>query len=167
MGKIINRLLWFIGLVLLQIFIFNRIAWFGIATPFLYLYFILALDSDLSRNQLLLWSFAIGLVIDIFSNTFGIHAATATLTAFIRPMMLRLYFLRDENEFFRPSIGSMGTATFWHYALTCTALHCTILSLLEFFSLAQPLTLLLRIAACTLLTMVFVMAIELIRSRKL
>lgn len=167
MGKIISRLIWFFGLVVLQIFVLNRIQWFGVATPFLYIYLILTMDHSMSRNSLMLWAFAIGLVVDILSNTFGIHAAASTFIAFIRPVLIRLFFLRDENELFEPGIRVMGTGAFWHYALTCTVIHSSVVCLLQFFSLSHPLMLLTRILACTLLTMVFVMAIEFLRSRKL
>lgn len=167
MGKIISRLLWFVGLVLLQVFILNRILWFGVATPFLYLYFILTMEQSMSRNKLMLWAFAIGLTVDIFSNTFGIHAASATFVAFIRPVLLRVFFLRDENELFEPGIRTMGTARFWHFACTGTLIHHTIVCLLEFFSLSHPLMLLMRILASILFTMLFIMAVEFIRYRKL
>lgn len=39
MNKVISRVLWIIVLVFLQVFILNRIHWFGVATPFLYIYF--------------------------------------------------------------------------------------------------------------------------------
>ena len=41
----------FIILVLLQVSVFNRIALFGYATPFLFLYFILKLPTTLSAGQ--------------------------------------------------------------------------------------------------------------------
>lgn len=167
MGKIISRLIWLIGLVLLQVFVLNRIQWFGVATPYLYLYFILTMDHNMSRNNIMLWAFAIGLAVDILSNTFGIHAAAATLIAFIRPGLLRLFFIRDENEFFEPGIRVMGTGAFWHYALTCTVIHHSVVCMLEFFTFSHPIMLLVRILASALLTMMFIMAVEFIRYRKL
>lgn len=64
----------FIILVLLQVSVFNRIALFGYATPFLFLYFILKLPTTLSANWTMTLSFLMGLVIDIFSNTPGMYA---------------------------------------------------------------------------------------------
>lgn len=62
----IYRILWFVGLVLLQVLILNNIHLAGYATPFLYTYFILKFPSSVSRNELLLWAFFLGLIIDIF-----------------------------------------------------------------------------------------------------
>ena len=167
MSKIANRLLWFLGLVFLQVLILNRIRWFGVATPFLYIYFILTMDHNISRNKLMLWAFVIGLSVDIFSNTFGIHAAASTFIAFIRPGLLRFFFVRDENEFYEPGIRVMGIGAFFRYSLVCTLIHHLLIFLLQFFTLTHPMTLLLHIATSTLLTLLFVMAIEFIRYRKL
>ena len=144
----------------------NKIWWFGVATPFLYIYFILTMDQSVSRSKLMLWSFALGLVVDIFSNTFGIHAASATLIAFLRPMFLRFFFLRDENDIFEPHMVTLGTGKFVGYALICTLVHHMAVCLLEFFTLSHPLLIIFRIVACTAITMVFVLAVELIRFRK-
>lgn len=62
----LQRVGWFVGLTLLQVLILNHVQIGGYATPFLYIYFILMLNSDTSRNEQLLWAFFLGLTIDIF-----------------------------------------------------------------------------------------------------
>ena len=76
-----KRLLSLVLLVLLQVLMLNRINLFGYVTPILYIMMILKLDSGMSRGSILLWGFFIGLSVDIFSNTLGMHAAAATLLA--------------------------------------------------------------------------------------
>lgn len=167
MNRIVTRILWFVGLMLLQVLFFNRIHWFNVTTPYFYIYLLLTLDQDTSRSGLLLWGFAIGLAMDIFSNTFGVHAAATTLIAFLRPGIQRLFYVRDDNEIFEPGIRAMGAGAFWPYALLCTLVHHAAVFILEFFSFAHPVQLLLHIGASTLLTMFFIIAVELIRYRKL
>lgn len=87
----IHRIGWFVGLILLQVLILNNVHIAGVATPFLYVYFILKFNSGTSRNELMLWGFCIGLAIDIFSNTPGMNAAATVLLAFLRPLFLRLF----------------------------------------------------------------------------
>lgn len=167
MNKVISRVLWIIVLVFLQVFILNRIHWFGVATPFLYIYLILTMDHDTPRNALLLWGFTLGLIVDIFSNTFGVHAAATTLIAFLRPGLVRLFFLRDDNDYYEPGIQAMGFGAFLPYALIATLIHHAVVFILEFFSFEHPLQLLLHIGCSVLLTLFFVFALELIHSRKL
>lgn len=52
----IYRLEWFVGLILLQVLVFNHIHLGEYATPFVYIYYLLALEADTSRVKLLLWA---------------------------------------------------------------------------------------------------------------
>jgi len=160
MNKIFSRILLFALLTLVQVFILNKIHLFGYATPFLYLYFILTLKQDLSRNKLMLWSFAIGLVVDIFSNTFGIHAAACTLIAFLRPPLLRLLAMREESDPDTPGIRSMGAGAFRRYAFITILIHHAVVFMLEYFSFAYPLPLAISILSSTIFTLLMVMSIE-------
>ena len=56
MIKIFHRIKWFLGLVLLQVLVFNQMHIGGYATPFFYIYFILKFNSRIKRNELALGS---------------------------------------------------------------------------------------------------------------
>ena len=154
----IHRMGWFVGLVLLQVLILNNVHIAGYATPFLYVYFILKFASGTSRNELMLWAFFLGLTIDIFSNTPGMNAAAATALAF-----LRLFTPRDTLDSIIPSIRTMGIASFLKFTVTSVFVHHLILLTIEFFSFSSIPLLLLRVVACTLLTVTCIMAVEGIR----
>ncbi len=83
MINLLRGLVYFVVLVLIQALILNNIHFLRIATPFLYLYFIIKMPVGTSRDLVVLFSFLIGLVIDMFSNTPGMHAAACTLAGFI------------------------------------------------------------------------------------
>ena len=159
----IHRIGWLVGLVLLQVLILNNVHIGGYATPFLYVYFILKFPSGTSRNELMLWAFFLGLMIDIFSNTPGMNAAATVLLAFVRPTFLRLFTPRDTLDSIIPSIRTLGISSFLKYAVTCVFIHNLVLLSLEFFSFSSIPLLLLRVVACTLLTVTCIMAVEGIR----
>ena len=159
----LHRISWFIGLVLLQVLILNSICIGGYATPFLYIYFILKFDSGISRNELMLWAFFLGLIIDVFSDTPGMNAAATVALAFLRPFVLHLFTPRDIQDTLTPSIHVLGVNSFLKYTFVCTLLHCSMLLTIEFFSVANIGLLLLRIIVCTLLTSICIMALEGIR----
>ena len=156
----IHRIGWLVGLVLLQVLILNNVHIGGYATPFLYVYFILKFPSGTSRNELMLWAFFLGLMIDIFSNTPGMNAAATVALACLRPTFLRLFLPRDAFENIVPSIKSMGIVPFLKYLVVSVFIHHAILLTIEFFSFAHIGTLLLRIVASALLTVTCIMAIE-------
>ena len=50
----LHKSAWFVGLFLLQVLVLNHMHIAGYATPFLYIYMILKLDSETPRNGLML-----------------------------------------------------------------------------------------------------------------
>ena len=162
----LTRVAWFIGLVLVQVLLFNNISLFGLATPFVYVYFLLVLDRDIDHNMLMLIAFFLGFVIDIFSNTPGVNAGASVLIAFIRLGILRLFSPRGEYENFEPGIYTLGGGAFVRYAIILVLLHHATLFFLEAFSLVNVGYLLLRILCSALLTMMLVMAIEYVRHKR-
>jgi len=159
----LHKIGWFVGLVLLQALILNNVHVMGCATPFLYIYLILKFESDASRNALMLWAFFLGLTVDIFSDTPGMNAGAAVLLAFLRPMFLRLFIPRDTLDGIVPAVRTMGISPFLKYLVVGVFVHHGMLLIVEYFSLAHVGTLLLRIAASTILTVGCIMAVEGIR----
>ena len=162
----LTRIAWFIGLVLVQALLLNNICLFGLATPFVYIYFLLVLDRDADRNALMATAFLLGLAIDVFSNTPGVNAGASVLIAFMRPGLLRLFSPRDEYENFEPGIYTLGIWAFVRYATIVALLHHTALFFLDTFSLANIGYLLLRILCSTLLTVMLVKSIEFVRHKR-
>ena len=166
MERLFTRIAWFIGLVLVQALLLNNICLFGLATPFIYIYFLLAMDRDVDHNALMIMAFLLGLAVDVFSNTLGVNAGASVLAAFMRPVLLRLFSPRDEYENFEPGIYTLGTWAFVRYATMVTLLHHTALFLLEDFSFLHLGYLSLRILCSTTLTVLLVMTIEWVRHKR-
>lgn len=82
----------FILLVLLQVLILDNFLLFGYINPYVYIIFILFLPTSINRSLLLIIGFILGLCIDLFNDTGGVHAAATLIIAFLRPYILRLSF---------------------------------------------------------------------------
>lgn len=108
MSVFLKRLGICIALMLLQIFALDRICILGYVTPYIYIYLVLILDSDVGPARRMLWGFAMGLVADVFTDTPGVQAAALTLTAYLQPYMLRLFITFDRRTRLNPGIVSMG-----------------------------------------------------------
>lgn len=162
----LQRIEWFIGLVLLQVLILNHMHINGYATPFFFIYFILKYNSGVHRNVLMVWAFFLGLSVDIFSNTPGMSAAAATLLAFIRQPILRMATSRDSVGDFEPGIKSMGFSSFFRYILLCTVLCCAILLVIDAFSFFNLPVLLLKILTDSIVTVICILCAETVRKKK-
>lgn len=156
----LQRIEWFVGLVLLQVLVLSRVHINGYATPFFFIYFILKYNSGVGRNTLMAWAFFLGLSVDVFGNTPGMNAAAATALAFLREPLLRLVTLRDSAEDFVPGVKSMGLFPFFRYILLCTFLFCSVLLAIDTFSFFNLPVLLLKIVTDASMTMVCILCVE-------
>ena len=108
-----------------------------------------------------LWDFFLGLVVDVFSDTYGMNAIACTMLAMLKRPVLRLYVPREEDLTRpEPSMLSLGTAVFMKYLLTMTLIYCTLIFLIEAFTFFNPLQLVLRIIFSTLLSMFLMLGID-------
>ena len=89
-NHILRSAIYFVAFVLIQVLILNNIHFMRIATPFLYLYIILKLPVGESRSGQLFLAFLAGLLVDIFSNTPGMHAFACTLAGFCREGLIQM-----------------------------------------------------------------------------
>lgn len=148
-------------LILAQVLVFNHICLFNVAVPMVFVYIILRLPITLSLNRVLTVSFLIGLIVDIFSDTYGMNTVSCTVLAMSRRAILRLYVPREEDLTRpEPSMHSLGTSTYLKYLLTMTLLYCSLVFLIEAFTFFNPVRLLLRIVFSTLLSMAVMIGID-------
>ena len=96
MIKVLPRnLLRFAVLVLVQVLILNNIQISGYLNPYVYVLFVLLLPFETPNWLLLVVAFLLGLSIDLFSQTPGIHAFATVFMAFFRPFILNVLSPRD------------------------------------------------------------------------
>jgi rod shape-determining protein MreD len=160
-----RNIVFFIILVVVQTLVLNHIRLFGCATPLLYVYFVLPTRRDTPRWQTLLWSFAIGLAVDVFSNTPGVGAASMTLLGLLQPYLLTLFVPRDSADDLRPSFATLGTSKYVSYTIFMVLVYCLTFFTLEAFNMYNILQWAVTVAACTALTTVLILVIEKLRRR--
>ncbi|MCM1309820.1 MAG: rod shape-determining protein MreD [Bacteroides sp.] len=151
----------FIVLVLTQVVIFNHIVLFSIGLAFVFIYFIIKLPVNLSPAKVIALSFLLGLVIDIFQDTPGVNALACTCLGGARRTIMRLYIPREEDiQHSIPSIRTLGAGVYAKYVLTMTFVYCLLLFLIEAFTFFNPMILIARVVASTLLTSVLLIALD-------
>lgn len=128
----------FILLVLFQGLILNEIELGGYINPFLYVIFIIALPFDTPDWLVLSLGFLIGLFIDIFTSTIGMHISATVFMAFIRVFILKLLRPRDGYEFnTHPSLQHMGIIWYLNYSAILILAHHLFLFFVESFKFSQ------------------------------
>jgi rod shape-determining protein MreD len=154
LNDIIKLFVRFIVLVLLQIVVLNNVQLNGYINPYLYVLFILMLPVKIPRLLLLFIAFMTGFVIDIFSNTMGMHSGACVFMAFCRPGVLRLIAPREGYEAEAvPSVKEMSFNWFLLYAGVLILLHHLFLFYMEVFRFSELFSTLLRILFSSVATL--------------
>lgn len=159
-NSILRGVLYFIVFVLIQVLILNNIYYLRVATPFLYLYFLIKLPTNVSKSAILIIAFVTGLTIDIFSNTPGMHAAACTFVGFFRAGLIRFFIGKELPEGAYPSYAVFGFGGFLRYVFSFILIHHLLLFLVESLTFLDPLLLLLRIISSTLLSFILIAVVE-------
>jgi rod shape-determining protein MreD len=151
----------FLVLVILQVGLLNKIQFSGFINPYLYVYGILLLPFETPRWLLLVSSFLLGLAIDIFSLSIGLHAAASVLMAFARPGVIKIVATtKDFEQGLRPSIRDLGFRWFFSYSLLLVIIHHTALFYLEAFSFNDFFITFFRALTSVVFTMILIMVAQ-------
>lgn len=162
---IIKRLALFFVLSVIQILFLNHLRLFGVATPMLYILFVITFKRNTPKWIILLWSFALGLAIDVFSNTPGLAAGSMTLIAIIQPYLLELFVPRDSVEDLEISTATLGISKYITFCTIITVIYCLVFFALEAFSFYDWIHWLACAGSSAFLTLIIIMTIERVRKK--
>ena len=125
----------FVALLLVQVTICSNINFLGYINPYIYIIFIFLFPIKYNRMIFLLCSFLFGMLIDMFLDSGGVHAAASVFLAYVRPVFLKLSFGRlyehQSIKFSNTELGRLIT-----YITLGTLLHHFTMFSLEIFSLS-------------------------------
>lgn len=162
----IKHLIRLLLLLFFQLAVFNHIGLHGLFNPFIYVFFILMLPLSIPTSALLLLGFGSGLVVDIFSNTGGMHAFATTLIAFIRPFWIKTTIPRTAyDELQNISFREIEFGQFVTYASALVFVHHLALYSIESLDLSDMLMILLKSILGALLTSLLVIALRYLELR--
>lgn len=176
MNVYLKNIFRFLIIVLLQVLILNKITlrwWnepsgFPIFIPYIYPLFLLLLPFEIPVWGLLICGFILGISIDTFTNTAGMHACATVLIAYLRTNVLSALLPRNLSEYtgMQPSTKSMGWMPFLVYSLFLILLHHLVYFSLELWNVANIGHLLLKTSASSLTSMMFIIVYLLLFTRQ-
>ncbi len=159
----IQNILRFVLLVLFQVLVLNNIQFLGYVCPYIYLLFILSLPVQTPRWLTLILAFIIGLTVDVFSNTMGLHAFATVFMAFLRYPVIKLFVSLEENENPSPSLKTFGIANYIKYMLLLVLIHHVVLFSMEAFNFIGFGVLMLKTLISSVVTIVLILAVQFLK----
>lgn len=152
-STVIINIFRFILLLALQVVIFNRLDLFGFLNPYPYILFILLFPVSGNRAVLLISSFFLGLILDMFLNSGGSHAVACVTLAYFRPVFFKFSF-GISYEYQTVRINDRLSPERFSFIAISVVTHHLILYLLEIFRFSLILDILLRTVLATVFTLI-------------
>jgi rod shape-determining protein MreD len=152
----------FVLLVLFQKFVIDKLPLGTYIRPEVYLMFILMLPFKYSTIKSMLWSFALGLTIDLFSfGVLGLHTIPLVALAYLRPQLLKMVSATNNIESIQaPSIKTLDFRPLLTYVSLSSFGYLAILFCLDNFSFHNLPQLFLRILLSTIVTTLFIVVMQ-------
>lgn len=156
----------FILLLAVQVVIFNNFNFLGYINPFPYILFIILYPVNGNKYGLLAASFFLGLIMDLFCNSGGVHAAACLTLAYFRPFIFKFSFgLSYEYQTVR--LNDVLTPERFSFILLAVIIHHLTLFVLEVFTFEFLWDIILRTIVSTLFTIIIcILIIYLIKPSK-
>ena len=156
--NILRYLLYFAGLLLLQVVVIDPIDLGRFITPILY--------ANIKPWALLVISFVAGIIADTFSDTGGMHAFSLVCTAYVRNYLLPLFLSKDDAEKpIEPTLFTLGYRMFFFYAASLTFVYHLVFTFLDEATLSNFFASMGTVLVSTLVAVVLIFLLQLLLYR--
>ena len=164
---VVVNILRFLGLLLLQGLVFKNIGVGWESFPYLHIIvfplFILLLPLRTAKTLVIFLAFVIGISVDFFYDTLGVHASAAVFTGFVRSLVLKLIEPRGAyNMSYSPTIARMGLGWFVQYVSILMFAHIFFYYSVEAFTFVYIVDIVIKTIVSFLASMVFIMIFQLL-----
>lgn len=131
-----SNIIRFITLVLVQVLICNQLNFLGSINPYIYILFLLLYPIGINRMGFLFIAFSLGMIMDLFLDSGGAHAAASLCIAYLRPIFLKFSF-GAAYEYQAIKLNDMDLLPRLSYFVSLIFIHHFILFSLIFFNAAK------------------------------
>lgn len=163
---LVRNIVLFVVLVLFQAGVLNQVQLGGFINPYLYILFVILLPVGTPGWLVLMLSFGMGISIDMFCNSPGIHTSATVFAGFMRTFLLASLMPRETIEPTDiPNIRLFGTGWFLKYSLMMVVIHHVFLFLVEAFKFSSLHLILWRALLSIVFTMLLIILSQFLFTR--
>ena len=138
-----------------QVYILNEVMLASYINPYLYLIILLVMPFKTQKWFLLIYAFILGLSVDIFSETLGMHSSACLIIALLKPAITKItipHNIIEEND--ELIVQKIGIKSFILFTSIVVFIHHSILFILEHASI--DLRILLKIILSTIISSIII-----------
>lgn len=150
-------------LLALQVLLFNHLQIAGWCFPMVYVLFLINLPAQLPRWGEMLIGFVVGLLMDVWFNSLGVHIAACVAIGFLRPLLLSNLVQEIERVKDDVCSRSIGRVEYIKCAVLLTVIHHFIVFSLEAWSLQNWWVVLLQTVVSSAMTLVVILGYDFLK----
>lgn len=155
----------YVVIMLLQVLLFNQLQLWGICHPYIYVLCLLMMPITLPHSMDMLLGAAVGLVMDVFCNSLGIHTSVCVLIMFVRPYMIGLIVNDKDRLNEQISLRAVGMEALVKYVVVLVLVHHFLVFLLAAWSWAHIGFILKETLVSSAITISLIMGYNMLRFR--
>ena len=118
-----KQIIRYIIVMALQVLLFDQLQLWGACHPYVYVLCLLMMPITLPHSMDMLIGAVVGLIMDIFCNSMGIHTAACILLMFIRPYLLGVIVNDKDRLNEQISLRAVGMEAFAKYVVILVLMH--------------------------------------------
>lgn len=153
----------YILVMLLQVLLLDQLQLWGACHPYLYILCLLMMPITLPHSVSMVIGAAVGLVMDIFCNSLGVHTAACILLMFIRPYLIGVIVNDKDRLNEQISLRAIGMEALIKYVVILVLIHHLTVFLLAAWSWTHIGFVLLETLVSSLITISLIIAYNALR----
>ena len=153
----------YILVMLLQVLLLDQLQLWGACHPYLYIMCLMMMPIMLPHSVSMIIGAVVGLVMDIFCNSLGVHTAACILLMFIRPYLIGAIVNDKDRLNEQISLRAIGMEALIKYVVILVLIHHLTVFLLAAWSWAHIGFVLLETLVSSLITISLIIAYNALR----
>lgn len=127
----------YIVVMILQVLLFDQLQLLGVCHPYIYILCLLMMPITLSHSADMIIGAVVGLIMDIFCNSLGVHTAACIFIMFIRPYLIGAIVNDKDRLNEQISLRALGMEALLRYVVILVVVHHLMVFLLAAWSWAH------------------------------
>lgn len=155
----------YIVVMLLQVLLFDQLQLLGVCHPYIYVLCLLMMPITLPHSADMIIGAVVGLIMDIFCNSLGVHTASCIFIMFIRPYVIGALVNDKDRLNEQISLRALGVEALFKYVVILVLVHHLTVFLLAAWSWSHIWFVLLETIVSSIITISVIMGYNALRYR--
>ena len=151
--------------MLLQVLLFDQLQLLGVCHPYIYILCLLMMPITLPHSADMIIGAVVGLIMDIFCNSLGVHTASCIFIMFIRPYLIGAIVNDKDRLNEQITLRTLGMEALLKYVVILVLAHHLMVFLLAAWSWSHIGFVLMETIVSSLITISIILGYNTLRYR--